>query len=107
MNMTLLLRPAGLIAVCLCTVFGANPAAADAAAGERLARQWCVNCHIIGNATAGAAQQGPPNFVSIARGGITDAELRAFLSHPHGQMPDLSLTRSEIDDLVGYIDTLK
>jgi cytochrome c len=33
--------------------------------------------------------------------------LRAFLSHPHGAMPDLSLTRAEIDDLVGYIETFR
>jgi hypothetical protein len=29
------------------------------------------------------------------------------LSHPHGAMPDLSLPRAEIDDLVGYIETLR
>jgi hypothetical protein len=33
--------------------------------------------------------------------------LRAFLSHPHGAMADLSLTRAEIDDLVGYMETLR
>jgi hypothetical protein len=34
-------------------------------------------------------------------------QLRAFLSHPHGAMPDLALTRAEIDDLIGYIETLR
>ena len=34
-------------------------------------------------------------------------ELRAFLSHPHGAMPDLGLTRAEINDLIDYIETLK
>jgi cytochrome c len=34
-------------------------------------------------------------------------QLRAFLSNPHGAMPDLALTRAEIDDLIGYIETLR
>jgi hypothetical protein len=33
-------------------------------------------------------------------------QLRAFLSHPHGAMPNLALTRAEMDDLIGYIETL-
>jgi len=43
----------------------------------------------------------------VARSGLTADQLRAFLSHPHGSMPDLSLTRAEIDDLIGYIVTLR
>ena len=39
----------------------------------------------------------------VAKSGMTDAALRAFLSHPHGAMPDLVLTRAEIDDLIEYI----
>jgi hypothetical protein len=38
---------------------------------------------------------------------MTNDQLRAFLSHPHGAMPDLALTRAEIDDLIGYIGTLR
>jgi hypothetical protein len=38
---------------------------------------------------------------------MTADQLRAFLSHPHGAMPDLALTRSEIDDLIGYSGTLR
>jgi mono/diheme cytochrome c family protein len=95
------------MALCLCAVFCEAAAAADVASGERLARQWCASCHIIGNSAAGPAQQGPPNFATVTRTGMTDDQLRAFLSRPHGKMPDLSLTRSEIDDLTGYIEALK
>jgi cytochrome c len=49
---------------------------------------------------------GPPSFRTIA-GARTADQLRTFLSHPHGAMPDLSLTRAEIDDLVGYIESLR
>jgi len=38
---------------------------------------------------------------------LTADQLRTFLSHPHDPMPDLGLTRSEIDDLIEYIATLR
>jgi mono/diheme cytochrome c family protein len=79
---------------------------ADAAAGERLAQQWCVNCHVVPGATRATVPQGPPRFHAIAQH-LDAGALRAFLSHPHKPMPDLALTRAEIDDLVGYIETLK
>ena len=42
-------------------------AQADAADGERLARQWCVNCHVIdGTGPATTLPQGPPSFRIIA-----------------------------------------
>jgi cytochrome c len=85
----------------------AHPAYADVARGGQLAQQWCANCHVIGNNPSGAVPQGPPSFSAIARSGMTADQLRAFLSHPHGAMPDLSLTRAEIDDLIGYIETLR
>lgn len=78
---------------------------AGAAEGERLAQQWCANCHAIdGSGTSASLPQGPPGFRVVA-GHLDPAQLRAFLTHPHGQMPDLSLTRSEIDDLIAYIET--
>ena len=78
-------------------------AAADAANGERLARQWCANCHVIdGSGPSATLPQGPPSF-RVAAGHLHAGELRAFLSHPHGAMPDLGLARSEIDDLIAYI----
>ena len=50
--------------------------------------------------------QGPPSF-RVAAGHLSPGELRAFLTHPHGQMPDFSLTRSEIDDLIAYIEAVR
>ena len=79
---------------------------ADTTKGSQLARQWCANCHTTGSNSAGNLQQGPPSFPTIART-RTPEQLRAFLSHPHGAMPDLSLTRAEIEDLIGYIETLR
>ena len=85
----------------------AMPARADAAKGEAIAERWCAACHVIGPGRGGSVPQGPPTFPQVARSGMTADQLRAFLSHPHGAMPDLSLTRAEIDDLVAYIATLR
>jgi len=85
----------------------AYPARADADKGAQFARQWCASCHVIGNNSAGPVPQGPPSFQMIAHSGLTADQLRAFLSHPHGAMPDLSLSRAEIDDLIAYINTFR
>ena len=57
------------------------------------------NCHVIDNKPSGGVPQDPPTFSAIAHSGMTGDQLRAFLSHPHGAMPDLDLTRAGIDDL--------
>jgi mono/diheme cytochrome c family protein len=80
--------------------------AADAAKGAQLAGQWCANCHVIGGSAAATLQQGPPSFTAIGRD-LTPDQLTTFLSHPHPPMPDVSLTRSEIDDLIAYIRTFR
>jgi len=96
-----------LLALLVLTLVAAHAARADVQKGAQLARQWCANCHVTDGGPAGAVPQGPPSFSTISRSGMTADQLRAFLSHPHGAMPDLALTRSEIDDLIGYIETLR
>ena len=98
--------PAAVLLSLVLAVATARHTRADATRGSQLARQWCANCHVTSGNPAGNVQQGPPSFHTIA-GARTADQLRAFLTHPHGAMPDLSLTRQEIDDLVGYIDTLR
>jgi mono/diheme cytochrome c family protein len=98
--------PASALLCLMLTSAAAHPAGADDSKGSQLARQWCASCHVTGGGPAGNVQQGPPSFPTIARARTAD-QLRAFLSHPHGAMPDLSLTRAEIDNLVGYIQTLR
>ena len=100
-------RPSIIVPAVLVTFFlVANGAYADAQKGAQLARQWCANCHVVGSKQEGAVPQGPPTFSVIAHS-MTADQLHAFLSHPHGAMPDLALTRAEIDDLIGYIETLR
>jgi len=93
-------------AISLVFAVATHPADADVARGGQLARQWCANCHVVGEDPSGTVQQGPPSFRTIAHH-LTTEQIRTFLSHPHSPMPDLALTRSEIDDLIGYIETLR
>jgi len=85
----------------------AHSTRADVDKGAQIAGQWCANCHVVGPSPKSAVTDGPPSFQAIARSGMAPDQLRAFLSHPHGEMPDLALTRAEIDDLIGYITTLR
>ncbi len=81
--------------------------AADAVNGRQLAEKWCVSCHVVGASAAGSVPQGPPGFAAVAQRQKSTEQLRVFLMQPHGQMPNLTLSRAEIDDLVAYIETLR
>ena len=78
--------------------------AADASNGERLGMRWCAACHLVASGQAEANSDAPP-FVSIARKKQA-SELKDFLTDPHPKMPNMSLSRSEIADIVAYIKTL-
>ena len=102
-----MIRCSAMLAL-LFSVLGISPLlAADAVNGAQVAQRWCATCHVVGDAPAATVQQGPPSLRAVAQGRTTGDQLRAFLSHPHAPMPDLSLTRSEIDDLTAYIETLR
>ena len=96
-----------LLALPLLASLAGCPAHADAVKGAQIAQQWCASCHLIGGKPAGPVPQGPPSFQMVAHSGMSADQLRAFLSRPHGAMPNLSLTRAEIDDLISYIETLR
>ena len=80
---------------------------ADAGAGAALADKWCAGCHLTGRPTSGPVTDGPPGFHAIASSGKTSEQLRTFLTKPHYPMPDLSLSRNDIDNLVAYIESLR
>ncbi len=91
----------------LTLLLGAPAAAAaeigDPATGREIAARWCASCHDVTGAVP-RLQEGPPSFPTIAaRPETTAAGLRAFLHTPHGQMPDLALSRDETDHLLAYI----
>lgn len=80
----------------------------DAAHGRQLAETWCSSCHVVGPTTARGTSNGAPTFAAVAAmKSTTPMSLRAFLATPHANMPDLHLSRDEIDDLSGYILSLR
>lgn len=102
-------KAAAVLAVALpllSSVAGPAPAA-DATAGAALAQTWCASCHLLPSAPQSSVQPGPPPFKAIADGKGDAEELRSFLSHPHGAMPNLSLSRAEIDNVIAYIQSLR
>jgi len=83
----------------------ATPAlAADIASGQRIAERWCAACHMI---SPGQAQSSPdaPSFTAVAER-YEPRELRLFLTSAYPRMPNMTLSRPEIADLVAYIRTL-
>jgi mono/diheme cytochrome c family protein len=82
-----------------------NATAADSANGQRLAERWCAECHVSAPGQQRASDI-VPTFVEIG-GRFDETTLATFLASPHhSRMPNLSLSRSEIADLVAYIKSL-
>ena len=99
-----------VVLACLCITPLTAPAAeeiGDIAAGRRLAEIWCAGCHALPDVRV-AVSNGAPSFDAIAQTrGLTPLSLRAFLQTPHQRMPDLHLRSDEIDDLGGFILSLR
>jgi hypothetical protein len=80
-------------------------AAASAETGMQVAERRCSSCHAT-SPEQGEASADVPSFMSIAERSQNDLEwLEAFLADPHPPMPDMSLTRQEIQDLIAHFDT--
>ena len=79
----------------------------DIAAGRQLALKWCSQCHVVDNDQTDASAD-VPSFEGISNRADFDAEkIKVFLVDPHPVMPNMSLTRIEIEDLVAYIQSLR
>jgi mono/diheme cytochrome c family protein len=82
--------------------------AGDPDAGLQIAKTWCINCHVVTRDQAQGTSNGAPPFTAIAQTtAITPEALRTFLQTPHHRMPDLHLTRNEIDNVSAYIFSLR
>jgi cytochrome c len=99
------LAPAVCVAL-LVTASATAFAAGSAEPGQRLAARVCANCHVLPDGANNSVPQGPPTFRTIAAE-RNDDQLRGFLSQPHKPMPELSLTRTEIDDLIAYFGKIR
>lgn len=91
----------------LCVTGAAGTAhGADPQAGYRLARAWCTSCHIVAPGEGGS--DAAPPFETIAnRPGLSEDGLRAWLADPHPPMPNLHLSRQEIEQVIAYLRSLR
>jgi len=96
----------GLIASVVVMAFPLGAHAADATKGEVIAKRWCAACHLVAPDQK-EANSDAPSFSSVAHKIKSAKALTTFLMDPHPKMPDMSLTRDEIADLVAYIGTLR
>jgi len=78
--------------------------AADIPNGRKVVDTWCQPCHAPSGAQH-ASDVAPP-LAEIAKTQSVDA-IRGFLAHPHGAMPDIQLSRQQIDDVTAYLESLK
>ena len=84
--------------------FAGESAAADRVNGQRIAVRWCAECHIVESGQKQGSDR-VPTFAELGGSKRFDVKsLAAFLMAPHNsRMPNLSLTRSEVADLLAYI----
>ena len=85
---------------------GGTAWAGDPAEGRRIAERWCSSCHVAGNRSGGT--DAVPTLESIANDRRRSPEwVRQWLNDPHPPMPNLPLTRAQIEDVVAYLQTLR
>lgn len=97
-----------VVALALFIVMRATPALSqgDAEVGKRTAESWCSSCHLING--HGTAIDSAPPFRSIANDPAKSSTyLKTWLTDPHYPMPNLELSRRQIDDLIAYIESLR
>ena len=80
----------------------------DPAQGYIFALDSCAQCHIVTDPQAPPLALAVPSFFDIANDRATTAlSLRAFLQTPHDRMPNVMLKRTEIDNVISYILSLR
>jgi mono/diheme cytochrome c family protein len=97
------------IAAVMATAAAAQqPTKGDSARGRIIANTWCSGCHLVAAGETRSVVADVPTFTSIAGRLPTDVDvLAAFIANPHPPMPNLSLTRQDILDVLAYIAALK
>jgi mono/diheme cytochrome c family protein len=97
-----------LVVLALAVAAAGPVRAADPDAGQRLAARWCAGCHVVGGRERDA-QDSAPALPAIAKRQLPENRtwLRAWLSAPHPPMPDLGLSRQEIEDVAAFLDRLR
>jgi mono/diheme cytochrome c family protein len=81
---------------------------ADVSAGQALAKQWCSECHEVRPGGGVSPNISAPPFSELAtQPGFTELSIRAMLRNEHLTMPRINFTAGQMDDIVGYLISLK
>jgi cytochrome c len=83
----------------------------DPDAGQKVVGRWCTSCHLVGANEAATDQSGsdaaPPLSSVLTEENLTPDQVWGWLAEPHPPMPGLDLSRSEIDDIIAYLESIK
>ena len=100
-------RMGGALALFLVAGSAGAVLAADAAAGRQIADRWCSSCHVVAGSGGSGATDAAPTLASIAKDPRRGPDwVRQWLNDPHPPMPNLTLTRAEIEDVIAYLENL-
>ncbi len=98
----------GILLLALAVVDPPPSGAADIAAGRRVAREQCAECHAIGR-TDRSRRPAATAFRLIPGRYPVESLEEAFgegITGSHKGMPDFQLSPAQIDDLLAYIGSL-
>ena len=88
------------------TTVGEAQEQGDAGRGQVLVSKWCTSCHVVDHGGRGA-DAGPALPMLLEHDLRTPDQIRGWLANPHPAMPNLDLTRQEIEDVVAYLERLR
>ncbi len=96
-----------LLVILLPGICLAQDAKDDIMRGKELSEMWCSSCHAVSQ-NQQQVVTAAPTFQSIARSRAEeDTRIDLFLVDPHPPMPDLSLSRQEIENIQAYIWSIR
>ena len=82
----------------------AGAATIDPTAGRHIAETTCSACHDVSATPAQDAQRRAPSFLAISRmPSTTELSIKVYMRTSHPKMPNIILTRDEIDSIAAYI----
>ena len=103
------MRLGAIVAVCLAiapTAVLADPSP-RAAAGLKLAQQYCAECHVVAP-TGNRGWTDAPAFDAVANKPNTNAQaLSTFIQHPHIHMENTGRSPAEANEIAAYIVSLR
>lgn len=72
--------------------------------GERIARTWCIACHLVDEEGQRSALADAPSFAGLAeRDDLDEAAITSVLILPHPVMPEFALTPEDVGALLAFI----